>query len=102
MSGRPSLLLLGLASLLVLVSCAPSLNAASQPLPTVDLSLRTALPQAAEAQITPLRLGVAAIISPVGTVESYDALARYLGDKLGRPVELVQRRTYARSPTCCS
>ncbi len=91
MSGRAALLLVGLAALLVLASCAPS---SAQPLPAVDLSVRTALPQAAAAEITPLRLGVAAIISPVGTVESYDALARYLGDRLGRPVELVQRRTY--------
>lgn len=91
MSGRAALLLVGLAALLVLASCAPS---SAQPLPAIDLSVRTALPQAAEAEITPLRLGVAAIISPVGTVESYDALARYLGDRLGRPVELVQRRTY--------
>jgi phosphonate transport system substrate-binding protein len=91
---RLSSMLVWLATLLLLASCAPSHDAASQPLQAVDLSVRTALPQAAEAEITPLRLGVAAIISPAGTAESYDALARYLGDRLGRPVELVQRRTY--------
>lgn len=94
MSGRPALLLLWLTTLWLLAACASSHDAASQSLPTVDLSVRTALPQAADAEITPLRLGVAAIISPAGTAESYDALARYLGDRLGRPVELVQRRTY--------
>lgn len=91
MSGRPALLLLWLMALWLLAACASS---QAQPLPTVDLNVRTALPQAAEAEITPLRLGVAAIISPAGTAESYDALARYLGNRLGRPVELVQRRTY--------
>jgi phosphonate transport system substrate-binding protein len=42
-----------------------------------------------------LRIGVAAVLSPEGTVESYSELAKYLGEELGRPTELVQRRTYA-------
>lgn len=83
------LALLAVAS--ILAACGP---ARAEPLPVVDLSARMPLPAAAEAQITPLRLGVAAIISPAGTAESYDALARYLGERLDRPVELVQRRTY--------
>ncbi len=64
-------------------------------LPYIDLTQREPLPSAAEAQVVPLRLAVAAIISPQGTVESYSDLARYLSKKLDRPVELVQRRTYA-------
>ncbi len=43
----------------------------------------------------PVRLAVAAVISPQDTLESYSDLAAYLGHKLDRPVELVQRRTYA-------
>ncbi|GAB4400554.1 MAG: phosphate/phosphite/phosphonate ABC transporter substrate-binding protein [Anaerolineales bacterium] len=43
---------------------------------------------------TPLRVAVAAIISPKGTVESYSELLNYLSNKTNRPVELVQRRTY--------
>jgi len=38
---------------------------------------------------------VAAVISPRGTAESYQPLLDYLSDALNRPVELVQRRTYA-------
>jgi phosphonate transport system substrate-binding protein len=38
---------------------------------------------------------VAAIISPKGTVASYQPLLDYLSRRLGRPVELIQRRTYA-------
>lgn len=38
---------------------------------------------------------MAAVISPKGTVESYQPLLDYLARTLGRPVELVQRRTYA-------
>ena len=45
--------------------------------------------------ILPLRVAVANVISPTGTLESYTPLVRYLGRKLGRPVELLQRRTYA-------
>lgn len=95
MNGRPRLLVMWLAALALLASCAPLHDASSQPLPIVDLSARAPLPQAAQSDVVPLRVGVAAIISPAGAAESYDALARYLGQKLGRPVELVQRRTYS-------
>ena len=43
----------------------------------------------------PLRVAVAAIISPQGTVQSYASLLNYVGRKLNRTVELVQRQTYA-------
>lgn len=43
----------------------------------------------------PLRVAVAAVISPKGNVESYSELLAYLGAKLERPIELVQRQTYA-------
>lgn len=80
------------ALLLILTACQPA-GAAS--LPYVDLTQREPLPAAAQAEVVPLRIAVAAIISPKGTAESYGALADYLGDALGRPVKLVQRRTYA-------
>lgn len=44
--------------------------------------------------VVPLRIAVAAIISPRGTVDSYTPLLAYLEEQLDRPVELVQRRTY--------
>ncbi len=43
----------------------------------------------------PLRVGVAAILSPRSTLQSYAELLEYLGKKLDRPVELVQGNTYA-------
>lgn len=43
----------------------------------------------------PLRVAIAAVISPRSTVESYSALLDYLSRHLERPVELVQRQTYA-------
>ncbi len=43
----------------------------------------------------PLRVAIAAVISPKGTVESYTPFLDYLAGRTGRPVELVQRQTYA-------
>lgn len=42
----------------------------------------------------PLRVAVAAILSPEGTVESYSPLLRYLEAVTGRPVKLIQKKTY--------
>lgn len=79
--------------LFLLLTACQSTEAAG--LPYVDLSRGQPLPAAAPAELAPLRIAVAAIISPKGTAESYSDLATYLGEKLGRPVQLVQRRTYA-------
>ncbi|MCX7838507.1 MAG: phosphate/phosphite/phosphonate ABC transporter substrate-binding protein [Anaerolineae bacterium] len=43
----------------------------------------------------PLRVAVAAVISPKGNVESYSDLLDYIGRKMHRPVHLIQRQTYA-------
>ncbi len=64
-------------------------------LPYVDLSVRAPLPAVAETAERPLRVAVGAILSPQGTLDSYRELAAYLSDTLDRPVEIVQRRTYA-------
>jgi phosphonate transport system substrate-binding protein len=64
-----------------------------QPAATVSLSDLSPLPTP-DLEVVPLRVAVAAVISPKGTVESYAPLLDYLGQKLNRPVELVQRRTY--------
>ncbi len=52
------------------------------------------LPETERARPPALRLAVAAIISPEGTIESYRPLVDYLSSRLGAPVQLVQRRTY--------
>lgn len=78
--------------LLVLVTaCAPAFP--PEPVAYVELDNLQPLPTPSQEGI-PLRLAVAAVISPKGTVESYSALVDYLSAKTGRPVELVQRRTY--------
>ena len=42
----------------------------------------------------PLRIAVAAMISPEETLTVYQELMDYIAEKLGRPVEMKQRRTY--------
>lgn len=81
-----------LALALALGGCAT----AAADVPFVDLTQRQVLAEAANTtDVQPLRMAVAAVLSPEGNVDNYAGLARYLGDHLGRPVELVQRRTYA-------
>lgn len=78
-------------AIFLLVGCV----GASTAIPYIDLSQRQALPPVAAAEVVPLRLAVAVIISPQGTAESYAELAGYLGEKLRRPVQIIRRRTYA-------
>lgn len=47
------------------------------------------------ARAAPLRLAVSAMMSPGATLGAYAPLAEYLESKLGRPVRLLQRPTYA-------
>ena len=42
-----------------------------------------------------IRMAVAPVFSPLPTFTLYQQLADYMGEKLGRPVELVQGKTYA-------
>lgn len=72
---------------LLALGCRPSYR-------QVHLSQLAPLPQEGPTAIVPLRVAIAAVISPRGTVEGYRPLLDYLQRKLGRPVELIQRRTY--------
>jgi phosphonate transport system substrate-binding protein len=72
-------------------STSPAIPAAGY----VDLNQLLPLPTPVEHDIRPLRVAIAAVISPKGTVESYTPVLNYLSAKLDRPVERVQQRTYA-------
>lgn len=61
----------------------------------VQLNDLKPLPDRAVADVVPLRVAIAAVISPQGTADSYAPLLDYLERQLNRPIELVQRRTYA-------
>jgi phosphonate transport system substrate-binding protein len=64
---------------------------------TVDFSktVPVARPGMPEPGNSPLRVAVAAMVSPKETLELYRQLLTYLGHKLDRNVDLVQRKTYA-------
>ncbi len=81
-----------LVIMISLVSCSPL--AKTEVAGTVDLNDLQPLPTPSDHEAIPLRIAVAAVISPEGTVQSYSPLLTYLEKKLNRPVELVQRRTY--------
>ncbi len=84
-------LILSLLALL-LVSCSRasyprvSLAESDAPAPTANANAPRKLP---------LRLAVATVISPQATLEAYGPLLDYLSLKLERPVNLIQRNTYA-------
>ncbi|HEC23699.1 MAG TPA: phosphate/phosphite/phosphonate ABC transporter substrate-binding protein [Chloroflexi bacterium] len=75
----------------MLAACAPP--AAGDHI--IYLSDLEPLPPPPSEDVVPLRVAVAAVISPTGTLESYQPLLDYISDETGRPVELIQRRTYA-------
>jgi hypothetical protein len=62
----------------------------------VDFSRKVAVKQPGEqkSDSSILRVAVGAMISPRETATHYYALLGYIADKMGRDVELIQRRTY--------
>lgn len=87
-------LAIGLCILVLTLVISSGCAATSSP-PVIQLASLHPLPAPSASEIIPLRISVAAVISPRGTVESYQPLLNYLSGALNRPVELVQRRTYA-------
>ncbi|MFN7035822.1 MAG: phosphate/phosphite/phosphonate ABC transporter substrate-binding protein [Bellilinea sp.] len=86
--------ILGLLLGVSLSACATKLNQTQIPAGYVDLSVLQPLPTLVR-EVPPLRVAVASVVSPKGTVQSYNDLLEYLSNRFNRPVELVQRRTYA-------
>ncbi len=84
--------LLILLSMILLASCSPIPQ--TEIAGHVDLNDLQPLPTPSGYEAVPLRVAVAAVISPKGTVESYSPFLSYLEEKLHRPVELIQKRTY--------
>lgn len=83
----PFFLILGISA----CTTTPSAQAGVQ----INLDDLQPLPAPNDQDTLPLKVAIAAVISPEGTVESYQPLLDYVEEKIGRPAELVQRRTYA-------
>ena len=67
-------------------------------MPAVRLQTDESAPVAGEQRAAgklPLRVAVAAVLSPEATFDNYGPLLDYLSQRLDRPVELLQRPTYA-------
>jgi len=86
-----------LSCLLVAPALALLAAACSSGAATIDFSQVEEQPtaQAAVPSGNAIRMAVAPVLSPLPTFTLYQQLADYMGDKLGRPVELVQGKTYA-------
>jgi len=82
------------AALLALIAGGCSMRSGHTATPVIHLRDLQPLPTPADRQIKPLRVAIASIVSPQGTLDSYTPLLHYLHAKSGRPVTLVQRRTY--------
>jgi phosphonate transport system substrate-binding protein len=81
---------LALVAACLLVGCAPRTAEV-----VIDLSDLEPVSVDQPTEIAPLRVAIANVISPIGTLDSYTPLLEYLSQELQRPVELVQGRTYA-------
>lgn len=42
----------------------------------------------------PLKIGIASMVTPVDAVKYYQNVIDYIGEQIGRPVQMVNRRTY--------
>lgn len=77
---------------LLIAGCSHSSKESDAP---ISLKQLVKLPERESPDTAPrFRMAVAAILSPQGTVESYQPLVQYLEKRLGEQVVLVQRRTY--------
>ncbi|RME64686.1 MAG: phosphate/phosphite/phosphonate ABC transporter substrate-binding protein [Nitrospirae bacterium] len=84
--------LLVFTALLVLINC----QAENTP-QEVDLTKRANIPQrnGTVRQELVLKVAIGAMISPKETIKYYGQLADFIGKKMGKRIELIQRKTYS-------
>ncbi len=78
--------------LLLLTACASESNVPSVRLGDLESSAPT--PQVASVNADVLRIAIAPVYSPRTSLALYQDLATYLGQKLNRPAQIVQGKTY--------
>jgi len=83
------------AGVLILVGLLAGCNApAVKSVRLQDPEARMPLTAPKATGITPFRVAVSSILSPMETLDGYEPLLKYLEARLDRPVVLLQRRTY--------
>jgi phosphonate transport system substrate-binding protein len=80
--------------LLVLVTACASADATAPRVRLTDLETDAPTPRAAPVNADVLRIAVAPVYSPRASLALYQDLALYLGQKLNRPAQLIQGKTY--------
>jgi len=91
LSYRQRLLVIAILLLVLLTGCGPGLATKSLRLADVEES---SPPAGSKPEGPALRVAVASVISPKGTMAGYSGLVAYLGRRMQRRGELVQRATY--------
>ncbi len=87
----PILLLTSLLVFALFSAC----NKTEEKTVTVDFTDRTKTGQTDPLSgVRPLRIAVAPVISPKETAQYYNDMMTYIGNKMGTPVEIEQRKTY--------
>ena len=91
------LALIGVLGAVVLVAVVVTIAAENSAEPARRVSLMPSSEGAisSPARENSLKIAVGAIISPAKSLIFYEELFKYVGEKLGRDVEMVQRKTYA-------
>ena len=86
---RPTFILFLCIISVFIVGCIENEDAIVINLDEVDTTIKT------QSNTTSLKIAVSAMISPEETLVYYEDLLEYISEITGRPVELVQRETYA-------
>jgi phosphonate transport system substrate-binding protein len=81
-----------LAAVMLLSGCAGS--AETRQVRLTNTATTPAVPSDSSPETMPIRIAAASIVSPQETIRSYGLFFSYLEQKVGRPIELVQRKTY--------
>jgi len=85
--------LLSFSIILTLSACGRAFG--KETIPYVDLDQLIPLAPPQENNILPLKVAIASIMSPQGSIESYTPLLDYISQELGRPVETTHSQTYS-------
>ncbi len=92
---QPSLPLFFLSAFLLFLGLIAGCKHRQETRPVIRLDRLVRLPESASAnRHDTLRVAVAAVLSPTGTIDSYQPFLAYLQRKTGLPTTLVQRKNY--------